>query len=265
MKCIVYSDLDGTLLNHDSYSFDEAFEALSYLKTNAIPLVIVTSKTFSEVQPLQKKLNIECPFIVENGAGIFISSHSPLAEHVHSDEEYIKVSQARSYLELRIFFKHLQQKYAIHGFGDMQIDEVMELTSLEKEDALNAMKRDFTEPFILKENVDIQALVQEAHEEGLDILKGGRFYHLISKGQDKAKAMLYLTHLYQEYYHNPFTMIALGDSPNDFTMLRAADTGVLIPRYDGTFADMQASSILKASSPGSKGWNSAILEIFNAK
>lgn len=265
MKYLVYSDLDGTLLNHHDYSFDEASEALAYLQKEGIPLIIATSKTFREVQPLQKKLNIKCPFIVENGAGIFIPSDSILAQDILVSDSYLKISQAQSYLELRLFFKHLQKSHAIRGFGDMKVKEVMERTSLRHDDALNAMQRDFTEPFIIEETVDIKLLQDEVNAEGLDIVKGGRFYHLISKGQDKAKAMQRLTHLFEEYFGTSITMIALGDSANDFSMLKAAHKSVLIPGHNGVYADVEASNISKASYPGPKGWNVSLLEILHGE
>ena len=231
--CLVFTDLDGTLLNHHDYSFEDAREAINYLKDNSIPLIIVTSKTFSEVRVLQEKLGIECPFIVENGAGIFLAASSILAQSMPPQNRHIKISKAKSYLELRLFFEILQKKYPLRGFGDMQVSEVMELTGLAQEDATNAMKRDFTEPFIVLEEVDIEVIKKEANKEGLDIVKGGRFYHLISQGQDKAEAMKYLTHLFEEKTARKLTMIALGDSANDFTMLKSANVGVLIYQVFG--------------------------------
>ena len=145
----------------------------------------------------------------------------------------------------------------------MEVEEVMELTSLDKEDALNAMKRDFTEPFVIEDSVAIESLKDEANKEGLDIVKGGRFYHLISQGQDKAKAMQRLTHLFEEHFNTSLTMIALGDSANDFTMLKAAHKSVLIPGYDGVYADIEAPNISKAPFAGPKGWNISLLEILN--
>ena len=69
---LIFTDLDGTLLDHDSYRFDEASVMLDYLKMHHIPLIIVTSKTKKEVIRLQKLLEIEAPCIIENGAGILI-------------------------------------------------------------------------------------------------------------------------------------------------------------------------------------------------
>ena len=265
LEYLVFTDLDGTLLNHNDYSFADALEALSYLKNNSIPLIIVTSKTFSEVKTLQKKLDITCPFIVENGAGIFLPADSVLAQNIPYQNRHIKISKAQSYLELRLFFKTLQEKYPLKGFGDMSVDEVMKLTDLDKVDALNAMQRDFTEPFIATGNIDIELIKKEAHQEDLDVVKGGRFYHLISQGQDKAKAMKHLTHLFEERFSKKIKMIALGDSANDFTMLKSADIGILIQLHDGTFADIDSNTIIKSAYSGSKGWNESLLKILDVK
>ena len=64
---VVFTDLDGTLLEHSTYSFAEAEEALDLLRSQDIPLVICTSKTRSEVEFWRRLLGNEHPFIVENG------------------------------------------------------------------------------------------------------------------------------------------------------------------------------------------------------
>jgi len=72
MNILVFTDLDGSLLNHDDYSFEEARPALDRLRKAKIPLIFVTSKTCREVEPLQNRLGLREPFIVENGGGIFV-------------------------------------------------------------------------------------------------------------------------------------------------------------------------------------------------
>jgi mannosyl-3-phosphoglycerate phosphatase len=72
MKKIIFSDLDGTLLDHDTYSFEKEKDALHLLKDNDIPLVICSSKTRSEIEFWRKKLGNIQPFITENGGGIFV-------------------------------------------------------------------------------------------------------------------------------------------------------------------------------------------------
>ena len=51
---LIFTDLDGTLLDHATYSFNDAKEMLSYLKLNDIPLIIITSKTKHEILKLRR-------------------------------------------------------------------------------------------------------------------------------------------------------------------------------------------------------------------
>lgn len=262
---LVFSDLDGTLLDHNSYSFAPANEALAFLKSNSIPLILTTSKTFDEVVKLQKELSIHEPFIVENGAGIFIPAECVLAKGLAYKEDWLKVSHAKAYIELRLFFNDAKREFAIRGFGDMEVAEVMQLTGLDEESALNAMKRDFSEPFLFEDERELASFKKKANEEGLDVVKGGRFFHLVSLGQDKAHAMLCLTHMYDEYHSYTHRKIALGDSANDFTMIKEAEVGVLIPHHSGSYAPLKADGITLAKYPGPQGFNAAIKEIFNVK
>ncbi len=263
---LIFTDLDGTLMNHDDYSFAEASTALELIQERNIPLIIATSKTFSEVKKIQGNLGISAPCIVENGAGVFIPSNCVLAnEDWHKEEEdWIKVSHSKSYLESRLFLNSMKDKFGLRGFGDMELDELVSLTGLKEEEAEDARKRDFTEPFIIEDEQKIVALTQEANALGFDIVKGGRFFHLITTCQDKSKAMLSLQLLYEEYFKQSFMTIALGDSNNDFMMIEKADFGVLLPKTDGTYAPLVTANLIKAPFPGSKGWNSAVIGILDA-
>lgn len=68
---IIVTDLDGSLLDHHTYSWQPAETWLKRLRAHQIPLVICSSKTAAEIVPLQQKLGIsDEPFIAENGAVI---------------------------------------------------------------------------------------------------------------------------------------------------------------------------------------------------
>src|SRR5574337_76081 len=69
---LIFTDLDGTLLDHKTYSFDPAQEALNEVEQRGIPLILCTSKTRTEVERLRRALNNHHPFIVENGGAVFI-------------------------------------------------------------------------------------------------------------------------------------------------------------------------------------------------
>jgi len=84
MLQIVFSDLDGTLLDHRTYDYSPALPALAKLQEKQIPLVFCTSKTAAEMIPFRKEIKNKDPFIVENGGGRFfhLSSNSEKGEAV---------------------------------------------------------------------------------------------------------------------------------------------------------------------------------------
>ena len=54
---MIVSDLDGTLLDHDSYSYRAATPALAEIRRRGIPLILASSKTRLEMQVLHRELS----------------------------------------------------------------------------------------------------------------------------------------------------------------------------------------------------------------
>ena len=72
MKKVIFTDLDGTLLDYDTYSFEEAVPAIKEAEDKKVPIVICTSKTRAEIEYWREKIGNNHPFVSENGGGIFI-------------------------------------------------------------------------------------------------------------------------------------------------------------------------------------------------
>jgi mannosyl-3-phosphoglycerate phosphatase len=256
---IIFTDLDGTLLNHSDYSFSDAAEMLQYIRQQSIPLIIVSSKTKDEIETLQRDLGISEAFVVENGAGVVIPEASRL--NLGGEQNEI-IDLGKSYEEAVAFLEPFKARYGISGYSDMTNEDVVRLTGLKAEQAELSMRRGYTEPFIIEQPEGICELTEKANETGLDIVQGGRFYHVITQGQDKANALNYLSDRYQKVIGGDVTTIALGDSENDFTMLGAADIPVLIPKPDGHYAPYGKENVNKAPYPGPRGWNAMLKELF---
>src|SRR5262245_50293684 len=58
---LVFTDLDGTLLDADTYSYEAASPALERLRERGTPLVMVTSKTRAEVELWRWRLSNRDP------------------------------------------------------------------------------------------------------------------------------------------------------------------------------------------------------------
>ena len=69
---VVFSDLDGSLLDHHNYSYAPAQPGIRRLQEQDIPLVLATSKTRDEVLVFVNELGLDTPFIIENGGGILV-------------------------------------------------------------------------------------------------------------------------------------------------------------------------------------------------
>lgn len=252
-KTIIFTDLDGTLLNHSDYSFRDAIPMLDFIKSHRIPLIIVTSKTQSEVISLQKALGIQSLFIFENGAGIYDPTNSKAPLH----------PMGFSYEKTREAFLRYKKVYPIRGFGDMEAEEIAGLADLTQNSAVMAKARLFSEPFILKDSQALADLTNMARADGFDIIKGGRFYHLITQGQDKAHAVAYVLALFEKEKGTSLYSIGLGDNYNDITMLQCVDQAVLIPKSDGNYIDFATPQMIKAPYKGPKGWNYVLKELLD--
>ena len=69
---ILFTDLDGTLLDAGTYSWDAARPALERLEALAIPWILCTGKTRAELAPLRRAMGHRHPCIIENGGAILI-------------------------------------------------------------------------------------------------------------------------------------------------------------------------------------------------
>jgi len=261
MKIIIFTDLDGTLLNHHDYAFSDAAPALERIKQHRIPLVIVTSKTRREVEPLREALSIDDPFIVENGGGIFFPAGylGLYIKNALKTEGYDLLRLGLPYVQVRRVFEKWRRELDAKGFGDMAANEIATLTGLSEEQAMRAKDREFTEPFTLGLGQDSNALAALAEQAGMAVTKGGRFYHLIGKDQDKGRAVCMVRDIFQQHTGAKIITVGLGDSENDRSFLEQVDIPILIPHPVHGYLDMDRPGLLRAEMPGSRGWN-AVME-----
>ncbi|MEH6647240.1 HAD-IIB family hydrolase [Sulfitobacter sp.] len=245
---VVFSDLDGILLDHSDYSWSAAQPALDVLAQLGAPVVLASSKTASEIAVLQQAMGLGgLPAIVENGVGIIGLHAEAVCERYSALRERLdQVPEA-----LRKCFE---------GFGDMDVARVMSLTRLSEQDAVRARKRAFSEPGVWHgTDADEAAFIDALADLGIAARRGGRFLTL-SFGGTKADRMAEII-----AHFKPLHSIALGDAPNDIEMLEAADYGVIVanPHHDPLppLGAERTGRIIRTSKSGPDGWNEAVLKL----
>jgi len=267
-KYVVFTDLDGTLLDHDSYSFAPAYPALRLLKEMDTPLVICSSKTRKEIERYRETLENRHPFIAENGGAIFVPrgyfSHltPPAGFDLTFIEDYGVVILGAPYCELRRAVRDLRTEgFGITGFGDMTVEDVAKVSGLTEDEATLAKEREFDEPFLFEgDEVKERELIKAIRAKGFNFTQG-RFFHILGDS-DKGKAVKILTELYRQRYEEIST-VALGDSLNDLPMLEWVDYPVLVKKPDGRHdRRIEIPRLIRAEGIGPVGWNKALLELF---
>ena len=266
---VIFTDLDGSLLDATTYSYDAAEQALRRITETRTALVLVSSKTRAEMEPLRFRLRLEEPFVVENGGAVFIpKDYFPFpVEGSVLRGDYRVLEIGTPYAGLRAALKEIAQGLPsrLLGFGDMTVEEVATLTSLSPADARLAKQRDFDEPFVVVGNdLTLEQLRPRVEARGLRCTKGGRFYHLMG-ANDKGTASLRLIELYRRMARkreHTLMTIGIGDSLNDFPMLQVVDRPVLVQKPDGSYdPDIDLPNLIRGPGAGPVGWDRAVLDL----
>jgi mannosyl-3-phosphoglycerate phosphatase family protein len=260
-KTIIITDLDGTLLDPKTYSFEEAEPALKLIRERGVPLVLCSSKTRAEIEVYRKRLDNLHPFISENGGGIYLpKGYFPTHESGEQQDGYEVISLGSPYQEIRKRFVALRDRLglAVRGFGDMSIEEVAALTGLTLEEAGLAKRRDFEEPFIFSGKAEDRFL-REIESESLRWTQG-RFFHFMGD-HHKGRAVNILRRLYEQR-DGAVRSVGIGDSLNDLPFLLGVDLAVLVKKENGRYdARVDVPGLVRANGIGPAGWNEAVLEL----
>ncbi|MFO7984594.1 MAG: HAD-IIB family hydrolase [Desulfatiglandaceae bacterium] len=273
---MVFTDLDGTLLDSDTYEWKAAAPALALCRATRIPVILISSKTRAEMEPLRKRLGLSGPFVSENGGGVFLPKETfTLPPEGAADAKALALTKPHDgagisdlweiplgvpYKDLVKALREMRKVLAcpVKGFSDMGIEEISQLTGLNLEEARLAQLREYDEPFMVTDDpTALSPLVRAAEEKGLKVTRGGRFYHL-QGNNDKGEAMTRILALYTTRYGSVRSM-ALGDSQNDFSMLQQADFPVLV-RSSQDFPSLvdKIPGLTITQEAGPAGWNWAV-------
>jgi len=273
MKYIIFTDLDGTLLDQHTYSFEKATEALALAKENEIPIVLCTSKTQAEIEEYRERMHNDDPFIPENGGAIIIpknyfkSVFDKKGNYPIRENQYIIIELGTPYeIILDTLTKIKKSTNAIiRGFSDLTPEEISKITGLSITSAILSKKRFYSEPIIIKGGTEtINNVKKRILASGLNFLEGGRFHHVFGSITDKGKAVSTLINIYKENANDSIKTIGLGDSLIDLPMLAAVDIPVLVKKTSGNYdRRIQIANLIYADDIGPEGWNKAILKILN--
>jgi len=264
---VVFSDLDGTLLDPHDYDWRACRPALEVLSRRGIPLVLASSKTRAELEFWRTRLGNRDPFVVENGGAVFIpSGYFPFVPAGAIERGgYQVIELGRPYQELIAALEAAAQQSGVSvlAFHTMTVSQVCRCSGLPPAQAKLAKRREYDEPFQIRGRRPPEPLLEAIERRGLRWSRGGRFYHILGNN-DKAAAVELLIHSYRRA-HGQIHTVGFGDAWNDRGFLELMDTPVIVRSPVAERLRVAISRARITSRPGPEGWNQAVLELLTAQ
>ena len=276
-KVVIFTDLDGTLLDHQTYSFVEAKPALIKTKETKTPVIMVTSKTRAENETILKEMGLwqSVPFIVENGGAIYIPkgyfsfdlAQELPKEKIAEADKFSKIELGKPYQEVRKIMNEaaIAAGLEIRAIGDMTTEEFQnEVNFKTTEEARRAQKREYQEGYKILNIAEggmkpaQDRIRQEIEKRGFFMSVGGRFCQIMGS-KSKIKAVKILTTLFKKEFGDIHT-IGLGDAPSDIEFCEYCDEGYIVKNpLKIVGAETEPPKIHLINEVGPAGWNKVVL------
>jgi len=253
-KILIFTDLDGTLLDRDNFKFDKIINYIKELIQKDIYIIPNSSKTLAEINNFNLELDEDLPFIVENGAAIYklnlINSSFP---------EKISLSRETSEI-LKIFEKKVSIKFRskCKFINKLSIDKQLKILGLSKQKIRLALKREYTVPLLFEgSKTEKISFFKSVSDAGLSLQEGGRVINLCDK-VSKAQAMKKVIKIFKKISKEELITIGVGDNFNDLEMLKNSDIPCLVFNDKFTMEKININNCLVSKKPAPEGWEEVV-------
>lgn len=258
---VIFTDIDGTLIDFNTYTFDQTAETVAAVVERGIPLILCSSKTQTEQMALRAALGIPGPFIVENGSAIFIPGKTFDFEFPHrriGDWRVIELGVPAAAIHDALAVARAETGLALEGFSDLDAAAVAHRTGLDLAAAERARQRDYSETIATPLTPDELARLRSSPAmHDLLVVSGGRFHTVTGRGAEKGAAVARLAALYRRQLGDIITL-GVGDSANDRPLLAAVDRPFLVQKPDGSWEPMALPGLTRLEAIGPRGWRQMI-------
>ncbi|WP_407440066.1 mannosyl-3-phosphoglycerate phosphatase-related protein [Lelliottia sp.] len=256
---LVFTDLDGTLLDIHTYDWRPASAWLDKLQDHQIPVILCSSKTAAETLEIQRDLGLDgLPFIAENGAVIQLDvrwDDHPDAPRLINGTPHSDICDVINSLRAR-------DGYKLTTFDDVDEQVIGEWTGLNRERSSLARLHEASVTLIWRDS-DEQMTKFEAElaQMGFKFIQGARFWHILDARGGKDQAVNWLIDEYRKREGFVPTTIGLGDGPNDAPLLDNVDYAVVVKSINRLGIRLQEDipeRVYHTQQAGPEGWREGL-------
>ena len=250
---LLFTDVDGTLLDAETYRPDAALPGLAAARAAGAPVILNTSKTEAETRALAAELGLDAPFAVENGGGLYV----PPGHFGDGGEEGLLAFGA-AHADILAALDGLRGAFRFRGLSGLSGRAAEAACGLPAGAVAAARERRFSEPLLWDDDrARLDAFAAALADCGLVLKRGDRFVHVMGD-TDKAVAVERLAPRYRARRPGAVS-VGLGNGPNDLGMLAAADVAVAIRNPNGR--DIQCPGARVPAGRGPAAWSRAVREL----
>lgn len=256
---LIFTDLDGTLLDSHTYDWQPAAPWLYRLRERNIPLILCSSKTAAEMLHLQQTLGLQgLPLIAENGAVVQLDAHWQTQPH------YPRRINGISHSEIHIVLNSLREKmhFKFTTFDDVDEQTIVDWTGLNRTQAALTRLHEASVSLIWRDSDERMTLFADQLEQmGLQFVHGARFWHVLDASVGKDQAANELIAIYHQLWQKRPATLGLGDGPNDAPLLDVMDYAVVVKGLNREGVHLQhiePSRVYRTQHEGPEGWREGL-------
>lgn len=272
---VILTSLEGNLLDPETSSCGAARQALAALDRRAIPVILVSSKTRAQLENIRTQLELEHPFIAEEGSIICIPKHyfpeSILDEQWSYLPPYHVCVLGLPYEQIQEGLHQIRQKLGLGliGYGDWTTTELAMALGISKDEAERAQQREFSEIFSYSgEPSLLQAAFSQLAQQfsnysiHLHPLKKRALlnhWYFSARQRNSLPAAQILLNCYQKHL-GAISSLGIGNALTDASFLRYSSQSLVLPSPEAEDLWAMAEKTWKRGELGGpEGWNEAVL------
>lgn len=231
MRSIVFSDLDGTLINSAYEITPKTLEAIRTLQEQEFPFVVVSARSPMGIESVIKAYGIRCPIIALNGALILDEQRRPIyTKGIRKSKAAVIVDFLEQGGYDTTWCVYAFDQWLVKGVSDPRIvNEASIVKTVAKAGEVRDVEGDEVHKIMCicdpKESVRLEKDLKIAFPKETVVRSSAVLIEIVHGSVSKSAAV----RKFCDYYGtSPKNAVAFGDNDNDMDMLKCVGTGILM-------------------------------------